>query len=696
MDELDLAAFGLKTSDFDLNSLLNDKDLLKDLHSLGWSEPSSAHQSQSLPQPPPVAGTISNSQRQPQQQQQSMPVITQSLPNVEPLLDISHLLQDHKDIENFDEHTLNEEELHNDEELLQEYAVLAGTSTVTTTSTLTTTTKVQPSSAPTIATSNNSSARGPSSTMVTSSATTTTIANTPNPQSVTSIEEAKRLACKFKRDGDTDEALKWFRHAKKLEQQQQQVSSSRSSASVVTSTAAVNGGNMVNNKSSNLPAQSVPLRPTPGSKEAIQQQFNNLESALMEASNLALNQAKEAKSQGDNKLAIEFMKEYKKYEQEIAVLRTRILLPGSTAPLFQWQSTQRQVKVEHLEIGENDMKVDIEAIHGLETVLESHSSRSISVRINYGGGEDAMAITTPSFKYLNDTKSVSCPFSTTLTGIVKRGKVGQTSFLRKKLTLDIILHRGFFRSDIVIAQSIISFQELGEKSSYSGKMPIYAVDEKGEKKGKALGGWMKASIQLRTPLLKPELQVHEERKLIVQPWPELIVSSPTAIDTSSQSTSTSTNVVPSTTSAPVQEKASSVPTFELTELEKSDPESVDLLVSNDVLTAEITRVEEILKSQAATMDDLEVVQMNTRLQLLQIKMQILEQKVISEELSMEQYLEMVKERLQRDQHIALYFKNQNTKRSTSLALTLMKRIKIMKEEISNAEAAMNQEEKEEV
>ena len=32
-----------------------------------------------------------------------------------------------------------------------------------------------------------------------------------------SVEEAKRLALKFKREGNTDEALKWIRYAKKME-----------------------------------------------------------------------------------------------------------------------------------------------------------------------------------------------------------------------------------------------------------------------------------------------------------------------------------------------------------------------------------------------------------------------------------------------------------------------------------------------
>ena len=691
MEELDLSAFGIKSSEFDLNSLLNDKDLLKDLHSLGWAEPGS--QQQTVPTNTNSYGTAQG------KSSANQPALPQA-----PLLDISHLVQD-VDVD------IDEENLQNDDDLLQEYAALSGGGVPPSASAANTTrinappvSQVQPAQVSAPPTRTQSAA--PPTINNNSIAT-----STPNPMNVTSAEEAKRLACKFKRDGNTDEALKWFRHAKMLEQQQstQQTAKKPTTAPPTTITTSTPTATAPTTTTASTPV------PAPGSVEAIRQQFTNLETALTEASNIALNQAKAMKAHGDNKMAIEYMKEYKKYEQELSVLRTRILLPGSTAPLFQWQTIQKQEKIEHLDIGENDMKVDISCIHGLESVLENHSSRNLSLRITFGsGGSDdstanTLSITTPQYKYNNETKSVQCSFTTILPSIVKRGKVGQTSFLRKKIIIDIILHRGLFRSDIIIAQCIIPFNELNEKCLYhNNKISIYSYDEKNDtkklNKSSAIGGWLDGGITIRTPIMKPEIKIIEERKLLIQPWPELMVVKPSQSTTTTSMTSTiaqgssvvlkQSDVVPSNVSVPIA--AAVAPTTkvnnafaDLTDIEKSDPESLDFYISNDVMTAEITKLESLVTSgQQQGIDDLELIQLNTRLQMLQIKLQILEQKVISEELSMEQYLEMIKERLKRDQQIALYFKSLNTKESIALAVNVMKRIKIMKEEIANAEAAM--------
>lgn len=147
----------------------------------------------------------------------------------------------------------------------------------------------------------------------------------------------------------------------------------------------------------------------------------------------------------------------------------------------------------------------------------------------------------------------------------------------------------------------------------------------------------------------------------------------------------------------------------------SDPHSVNLLESNDVLESEIAYAEEFIKSaktpstkfmKSNSGDDdskeSELFAMTIRLQLLQSKLQILVYNVQSEMLSIDEYLNTLRERIKRDQVLALYLKNSapkdindvNGDGSRSIkdggggvkdALRVMGRVRIMKKEVADAE-----------
>ena len=161
--------------------------------------------------------------------------------------------------------------------------------------------------------------------------------------------------------------------------------------------------------------------------------------------------------------------------------------------------------------------------------------------------------------------------------------------------------------------------------------------------------------------------MHEEKKLVVGPWPAVPVAA--VVDAPS--------LPPPPAHAQkhtVQESSSSssVAYGNLTEMEKSDPFSVELLESNDVLESEIESAAKTISSllqqqqqqqQQSLSEDEEdqLISLQCRLPILQAKLGILVAKVQSEALSFSEYLDMIKERLRRDQILAVYLRSLQTK-----------------------------------
>ena len=161
--------------------------------------------------------------------------------------------------------------------------------------------------------------------------------------------------------------------------------------------------------------------------------------------------------------------------------------------------------------------------------------------------------------------------------------------------------------------------------------------------------------------------MHEEKKLVVGPWPAVPVAA--VVDAPSLPPPPPTHAQIHT----VQESSSSssVAYGNLTEMEKSDPFSVELLESNDVLESEIESAAKTISSllqqqqqqQQSLSEDEEdqLISLQCRLPILQAKLGILVAKVQSEALSFSEYLDMIKERLRRDQILAVYLRSLQTK-----------------------------------
>lgn len=362
--------------------------------------------------------------------------------------------------------------------------------------------------------------------------------------------------------------------------------------------------------------------------------------------------------------------------------------------------------MENVEIAEDEVKVIIEGVYDIAGIVETHSSRLISVSYLLGIAKEETAPTvTPQVKY--DAGKVEFSYQLVLP-VLKRGRHVQQLYARKKATFDVVLHKGFWKGSEVLCQAVLPLADLLTKSKVGGQLPLKTVKEsESSKKGKVVGGQLTAYVVIRSPLGGPEVVVTEERKLVIEPWPPVISTPIAPVVASSGAATTGNGTVVDRTSTPVSasisdteplyamEDAPATPApvmtgvlATVTEQEKNDPHCVDFIESNDVLEAEIAAAEALLQTK---LDEDEQFNATMRLQLLRGKLQLLVYQVQSDALSMEQYLENIKARLKRDQTIALYFKTLGDKESVAVALQVMKRVQVMKKEIQNAEEAAQEQ-----
>jgi hypothetical protein len=396
------------------------------------------------------------------------------------------------------------------------------------------------------------------------------------------------------------------------------------------------------------------------------------------------------------------MRKYKYYQQELSVLHSRKQegIPG--IPPFSWKTHRKEEKIENIEIAENELKLQIIGLYNIEGLINLHNHKTISLNINFGKGnnetDDILEI--PGVK-ANTENIVEYNFTRTLP-ILKRSKLAQQLYSRKKITIELLMNKGLFRGLYVVAMAIIPLADLLNKCSTGGDIPLYSVDKASDgsnKKGKLIGGVLKMQVTIRTPLVTPEMKVTEERELVIEAWPSVtpvsppVAPAPAAIlaASSSMKPPASTPVSPPAAVAPVttdsnQKKKLEELAQQLTDKEKNDPENIEFIVSNDVFEAEIQSIQNDLASGKVT-DEGDQFALNIRLQTLQAKLQFLVFSVQNETLSLEEYLNQLKGRIEKDKKLLLYQKLLDTPESKAIAIKFLRRIKIMEAEVKNAEEA---------
>jgi hypothetical protein len=327
----------------DIHSILNDASLHEELASLGWVD----HGPPAIRQPAKAAKGAAA--QNPESRPAFVPVVQET---------IEHL--DIGSIGLVDENMEFTEADAQDEDLLAEFALISGEHAAQQGqaepeeeekySTLPVQAALVPQ--PSVPVQAPVQERAPAASVP--SSTQTPVAS-PTANGIPTVEEAKRNALKFKREGNNTEALKWLRLAKQIEKGT--FSSSEIQTSPALSAAAAGAATPRGPK----PAPSGVKRPTaptattaaastvpsgnPISDAASYSAtallgndvFGPLESAIQEASKTALRNAKYAEREKDTKQAVVKMREYKALQQELTVLQSRRNTPGAAPALFHWE-----------------------------------------------------------------------------------------------------------------------------------------------------------------------------------------------------------------------------------------------------------------------------------------------------------------------------------------------------------------------
>ena len=341
-----------------------------------------------------------------------------------------------------------------------------------------------------------------------------------------------------------------------------------------------------------------------------------LESALREAQQQALNEAKRQKGTND-KLAIAKMREYKRYEQELAVLESRKgMIHAEPAP-FLWRTVVTETAVEHVDIGEDQLCLFVEGLFDMEGALVGQSSRNITLTYDLGIPRDDPIVGQVQGKIDSNTWSCRMNFKRILP-IIKRGKSIQQLLVRKKASFEVILNRGMFYSNVSLGTTSLPLVDLLTKCECGGSLSLLkpAGESTGGRKGAMVSaGSVKVLLTLRKPLSQPEVIRTEERVLILEQWP-MVVNPQIKIYSSCHTASEmATNDAPSSSAAMATVQSSmphalspdehhitttvtTTPPLTLTAREMTDPCAVEFLESNDVMEAELEVTQQALVALA--------------------------------------------------------------------------------------------------
>jgi hypothetical protein len=194
---------------------------------------------------------------------------------------------------------------------------------------------------------------------------------------IITAEEAKAMAVKLSKEGKKEEALIWLRKAKAIEKGED---INQSVAVVEKKIQVANTVNPPPNRNSFQRMTSTRVNAQADKKRDV---FSPLEDSLCDAIDKALRDAKKLKAD-DPRGAIDKMKDYKRYSQELEVLRSRRNIKGAIPPLFRYETKRSELKLENLDIGDDQLKLEINEVIELETVFATEKITSVTLNYDLG------------------------------------------------------------------------------------------------------------------------------------------------------------------------------------------------------------------------------------------------------------------------------------------------------------------------
>ncbi|KAG0240162.1 Coiled-coil and C2 domain-containing protein 1B [Actinomortierella wolfii] len=447
----------------------------------------------------------------------------------------------------------------------------------------------------------------------------------------------------------------------------------------------------------------------------------------------------------DKMTALKFHKLQSVFEADLVSLKS-YRQHGKKAPAFHFQDVRFEVEVGYNpDIALNELVLTIKRGWDLSHKEVAPSSITSYVDWNLGWPTENMPGAGTGKGYTSTIKQTSSPeYQFTHKIGIERTRAFLSFVQRRKATFEVWHYRGMFRKSLFLGRAQLPLQHLLNHSEIHEILPL--VDQNGRK---PVGGKIEVEIKLQRPLLKPEIAVKEEKWLVIDEFNSNgiglpILGSSTKAVSSSPSTSQGRTASPASASAgtftkpgapasasprPVSSPAvvspkpaqptqpatpkSSTPSSttsarvpatgdvrqamedaeeigagaaddEVTKA-KEELDSVDHLVSNNVLESEIETAKQRLQVAKAAGKAEEADEYQDRLMQLEIKMQLLVVQVQSGALTMDMYCQKVKARIEKDKALALFFKKRQMLPEAKTALT---RLKIMQAEMKEVDDAL--------
>ena len=227
---------------------------------------------------------------------------------------------------------------------------------------------------------------------------------------------------------------------------------------------------------------------------------------------------------------------------------------------------------------------------------------------------------------------------------LKRNKLAELHFTQRRASIDLIAKGGWFSGETALINHKLKLDPLLTSCKYNVDIPVKKPDDK------KLNGTLRIKMQLRTPLLKPELKKVETKRIVIGSYP-----APKKRDSQPD-----IKVVSSAASQVVNAPRRGSDKLSFQDLDKRDildPHNANRLLSYDVLSQEIEYINSLKVANPKNTDLL--MELSNNEMIVNTLKTVMEVKLANGTLTPEVYRGTLTEAVGYDTKLAIYLKHEN-------------------------------------
>eukprot|EP01127_Copromyxa_protea_P009967 TRINITY_DN2397_c0_g2_i1.p1 TRINITY_DN2397_c0_g2~~TRINITY_DN2397_c0_g2_i1.p1 ORF type:complete len:928 (+),score=229.02 TRINITY_DN2397_c0_g2_i1:164-2785(+) len=451
-----------------------------------------------------------------------------------------------------------------------------------------------------------------------------------------------------------------------------------------------------------------------------------LEAALQKQIASYMEKAKVTEKEGNRQLALSFLKLKKVWTQDLEKINLQKKHPFIPAPLYHFEDMETKKEILNHHLAPHHLEIQILEIKHLKPP-QGYDDSALSLYIL---GEFPYPNEETKQEFRTTPVPLNPPYFCTTLEYKKLLKIERKKSLElfvrnKKMTLALWHSRGWLFRDVALGRVEVKLSPLVDQCSF-----IYDADILEGRK--PTGGVVTLKVSLRTPAGKPQIEVTKDRILFIdkhfsfedalqmqqeqeqqqkqrqqqqqqqqqqqnqrqqeqqrqQQEEQKKLQQQRQEEQSSKRQKTEPNGTTQPTAQPAKAQPTGQPTQPQPQPQKSkpqqpakpqvDPDSVDWIVSNFVLECEIKETEARIEELKKAGEEDEVLELEIRVQLLNLQSARIIELVNNGQLTMDVYVQMVKNRIEDEEKLAAQF---TAKGQKSKAAAALKRASWMREEI---------------